>query len=86
MKMGIISGFAMSAFISMAPVDTAYANPEAEALRNLGKACYKQFEIDDMVKTLEIKLLNEDVRKYGGIIGAGVRMVAEQKVSFTWSF
>ena len=86
MKMGMISGLALTAFVSATPVVQAYANPEKEAMKYLGKACYKQFNINTYAKRVEVYFLNEEVRKYGGAISAGVRIIAEQKISYVWTF
>ena len=81
----MMNSFILSAYVAIAPAQV-YANPEQEALKQLTKACYKQFKIDDYVKTLEKKLLSKKLRKYGGYAAVGVRMVAEQKVAYTWTF
>lgn len=82
----MVGSFVLSAYIAVAPTGQAYANPEEEALKHIGKACYKEFQIDKFVKQIEKRYLPEELKKYGGPIGVGIRIIAEQKVAYTWTF
>lgn len=86
MSTSILGGFALSAFIAATPMDQAYANPESEAVKQLSKALYKEYDVDKYVKQLEQRYLSEEFIKYGGAVGVGVRIITEQKVSYTWEF
>lgn len=86
MSSGIISGFALSAFVSVTPTNQVYADPTSEAVKHAGKAIYKQFDIDKYVKNIEKRYINKTVLEYGGVIGVGVRIVTEQQISYVWRF
>lgn len=64
----------------------AYANPEEEALKHLGKAVYKEFEVGKAIKRIEKRYVPEEWRPYLGYTGTLVRVATEQKVTFTWEF
>lgn len=86
MASSILSGFALTAFVSVLPADQANANSDQEVVKYVGKALYKQLDVDDHIQRLEKRYLSKEIRKYGGAIGVGVRILTEQKISYVWKF
>lgn len=68
------------------PIDRVYDNPEQEAIRNLGKAAYKQFNIDDYVDVLEKRYMPEWIVRNAGTVVVIAKIIDEQRISYTWRF
>ncbi len=62
------------------------ATEETEALKHVGKASYKYFQLDRYVRKMEKRHLSNDVRKYGGWVSTGIRIAVDKKITYTWSF
>ncbi len=71
---------------SIGITQAADASAERDALRALGKATYKQANIDDVVKKYEKKNISEDIKKYGGYASIIVRLAVEKRISAEWTF
>ena len=63
-----------------------YQNPEKEALRAVGKACYKEFGLDKVTKRLEEKYVPEEVKEYGVWPVTIIKIVTEKRISYEWTF
>ena len=85
MDLGILSPFILGIAISLTPGKGNTAN-EQDAYKSLAKAIYKECDIDDMVKRLEDKYLDEDVKKYGTILINVGKIAVEKKITYEWTF
>lgn len=62
------------------------ANEEEKALEAIGKASYKQFDMDDKVEELKDKYISKEVQKYGGWAFQIGKVIHEKKITYKWRF
>lgn len=80
-----MNSFILSAALTFGqPVGHIY--PDQDAPRYIGKALYKEMELDKVVKRLEKRHLPKWAKEYGGYIGLGVRIATEKRITYTWKF
>ena len=63
-----------------------FEDPTHEALRYGSKALFYELHLDQKVEGLEKKLIPEKLKPYAPAIGIVGRLVAEQRLSYTWRF
>jgi hypothetical protein len=81
-----LTGAAVLTIYTSAPIDRVFLDPEKEAWRHLGKASYRQFNIDDYVKDIERRYVPRWVVRNAGTIMVFAKIIDEQKISYTWRF
>lgn len=65
------------------PTDTAM---KPEALRAIGRSCYKIYGIKDKIKRYEKKYLPKEVKEYGAHLALGYTIAIEKRISLQWTF
>lgn len=68
------------------PGQIVYDNPEKEAIRALGKACYREFGLDEVAKRLEKRYVPKYVKEYGVWPTLVIKVVTEKRISYEWTF
>lgn len=63
-----------------------YDNPEREALKALGKACYVELGLDVVAKRAEKKYVPQIVKEYGVWPTLVIKVVTEKRLSYEWTF
>ena len=63
-----------------------YANPTKEALSAFGKACYKEFELDDIANNLEKRYVPLFIKEYGVWPTLLIKATTEKRLSYEWTF
>lgn len=64
----------------------AKASDHDKAVREASKAAIKQFELDRKAKMLERRYIHKDVRFYGGYVIQLADIMAQKRISHTWTF
>lgn len=95
MKPFILGGLMISAYILSTSIawggvashnQPGYADPEREAIRAMGKALYKEADLDEFTKRLEKRYVPDFIKEYGLWPTLVVKIVTEGRISYEWRF
>lgn len=68
------------------PSDRSLDSEEQDAMKALGKACYREFKLDKKLKEVEKKYIPEELKEYGGWTIMFGRIIIDKEIKFKWTF
>lgn len=73
-------------FIMLLFSHCVFASSERDALKALGKAAYKQTDLDDYARKMEKKYISKEMKDYTAWAILVIKTITEKKISYRWTF
>lgn len=83
--MSMLGVFILTTAIGISTTRTPSSDAK-DAYKALTKATYIQTGADKQAKNLERKYVPQYIKEYGGWITGTVKVIADRKISFEWTF
>lgn len=84
--MSLIGTYVLGTSLAIQPAPVDNSNAREEAVRAIGKALYKELDLDEPVKRLEKKLITKEIRENGKWIVIISKIAIEKRISYEWTF